>query len=99
MVKKSIGIIGGMGPLATCDLMEKIIRNTKAACDQDHLHLYVDCNTEIPDRTKAILGEGQSPAPEMITSAGKLIGMGADLLMMPCNTAHYFYEELAQAVP
>ena len=50
-MKKSIGIIGGMGPMATCDLMKKIIENTDAACDQAHIRLYVDSNTNIPDRT------------------------------------------------
>jgi aspartate racemase len=50
-LKKTIGILGGMGPLATCDLMNKIISRTDAACDQEHLHICVDCNTNIPDRT------------------------------------------------
>ena len=61
--KKTVGIIGGMGPLATCDLMEKIIRLTKARTDQENLHLVVDCNTDIPDRTAAILEHGASPVP------------------------------------
>ena len=95
---KTIGIIGGMGPLATCDLMEKIIGHTRARRDQEHIHLYVDCNTNIPDRTEAILHHGQSPVPELVKSAVRLQTMGADVLVMPCNTAHYFYEQIVPYV-
>ena len=91
---KSLGILGGMGPLATCDLMEKIIRSTKAERDQDNIHIYVDCNTNIPDRTAAILRGGADPLPEMVKSAVKLQSMGADFLVMPCNTAHFFAERI-----
>ena len=94
MMKKTLGIIGGMGPLATCDLMEKIIALTKAGKDQDNIHIVVDCNTNIPDRTAAIVGQGESPVPQLVRSGIKLQGMGADVLVMSCNTAHYFYEEL-----
>ncbi len=93
-MKKTIGIIGGMGSLATCDIMQKIISLTDAATDQDYLHLVVDCNTKIPDRTKAILGTGVSPVPQMVRSGIRLQAMGADVLIMPCNTAHYFYKSL-----
>lgn len=97
-MKKTIGIIGGMGPLATCDLMEKIIRNTKAQKDQEHIHILTDCNTGIPDRTQAILNGGEDPVPEMTASAVRLEQMGADLLIMPCNTAHYYYDQICAAV-
>ena len=95
-MKKTIGIIGGMGPLATCDLMEKIIALTNAKTDQDNIHLVVDCNTNIPDRTAAILGQGESPVPQLVRSGIKLQSMGADVLIMPCNTAHYFYDSIVQ---
>ena len=65
---KTIGIIGGMGPKATCDLMEKIIASTYAENDQEHIHICVDCNTNIPDRTKAIVDHGKNPIPEMVKS-------------------------------
>ena len=95
---KTVGIIGGMGPAATCDLMEKIIALTKAARDQEHLHVIADVNTAIPDRTAAILHGGPDPAPEMIKSAKRLEAAGAELLVMPCNTAHYYYDRIAGAV-
>ena len=96
--KKSIGIIGGMGPLATCDLMNRIISYTKAERDQDHIHIYVDCNTDIPDRTAAILSGGPDPLPQMLESALKLEKLGASLLIMPCNTAHYYYTRIAEKI-
>ena len=97
-MKQIVGIIGGMGPLATCDLMEKIIQYTDAKSDQEHIHICVDSNTEIPDRTKAILEHGKNPVPEMVKSALKLESMGANVLIMPCNTAHYFYNQLLSFV-
>lgn len=97
-MKKAIGIIGGMGPMATCDLMKKIIDNTQADRDQAHIRLYVDSNTNIPDRTAAILGKGADPRPAMAESAGKLQTMGADLLIVPCNTAHFFLPDVQKTV-
>ena len=97
-MKKTVGIIGGMGPAATCDLMEKIIALTRAACDQEHLHVITDCNTAIPDRTEAILRGGPDPVPELAKSAARLEAAGADILVMPCNTAHYFYDAVAENV-
>lgn len=93
-MQKSIGIIGGMGSLATCDLFKKIITMTDAKSDQEHIHICIDCNTNIPDRTKAILGGGENPIPEMVRSGVRLQSMGADVLVMPCNTAHYFYDNI-----
>lgn len=98
MDKKTIGIIGGMGPLATADLFKKIVLNTKADNDQEHIRVLIDNNTDIPDRTCAIVSGGQNPVPQLIKSAVSLWVMGAQLLVMPCNTAHFFYEEVQQAV-
>ena len=97
-MKKAIGIIGGMGPMATCDLMKKIIENTQADRDQAHVRLYVDSKTNIPDRTAAILGKGEDPRPAMTDSAKKLEAMGADLLIVPCNTAHFFLPDVQKTV-
>lgn len=96
--KKSIGIIGGMGPLATADLFQKIILHTRAACDQDHLRVYIDSNTNIPDRTAALLHGGADPTPELVSSARGLERQGADVLIIPCNTAHNFYDAVQSAV-
>lgn len=98
MSKKTIGIIGGMGPLATADLFRKIVLHTEAKCDQDHLHILIDNNTCIADRTAALLNGGESPLAEMVKSARWLERGGADCLIMPCNTAHCFHEKIQKEV-
>jgi len=98
MSKKTIGIIGGMGPLATVDLFKKIVINTKANTDQEHLKILIDNNTDIPDRTDAIINNGKNPLPQLIKSAVSLWAMGAQVLVMPCNTAHYFLPEIQKNV-
>ncbi len=95
---KTIGIIGGMGPLATYDLAEKILDNTVASCDQDNIPVIIDCNTRIADRTAAILHGGADPRPEMKKSAKRLEEAGADVLVMACNTAHYFYDSVCEDI-
>lgn len=88
-----------MGPLATVKLFEKIVLLTNAETDQEHLHILVDNNTSIPDRTDFILGKtSTNPIEQLILSAKKLESMGADFLIMPCNTAHYFFNDLVKAV-
>ncbi|MEA1974024.1 MAG: amino acid racemase [Bacillota bacterium] len=96
--EKIIGIIGGMGPMATVDLFNKIILNTNANSDQEHAHIIIDNNTMIPDRSKAINENGQSPVFEISKTALKLIDAGANILIMPCNTAHYFYKEIKEKI-
>lgn len=93
-MRKTIGILGGMGPLATCDLFSKIIQITDASCDQEHVRICIVNNTEISDRTNAIIRHGKDPVPEMVKSAVRLQSFGADVLIMPCNTAHYFYDRI-----
>jgi aspartate racemase len=95
---KRIGILGGMGPLATADLFRKIIIHTKASSDNEHIPILIDNNTEIPDRTAAILGKGASPVKEMLRSAMRLECMGADFLVIPCNTAHFFLPDIRAMV-
>lgn len=97
-MRKVIGILGGMGPLASIDLQRKIVEETEAKTDQDHLHVITDCNSQIPDRTAAILHGGQDPLAEMIRSAKRLEEAGAELLLIACNTAHYYLEELQRHV-
>ncbi len=97
MNKKTLGIIGGMGPMATADLYRKIVSLTVAANDREHIHVLIDSNTNIPDRTAAILSGGEDPLPELTKSARLLEQAGAEILMMPCNTAHFFYDGVCAA--
>ena len=87
-----------MGPLATVELFKKIVCHTYATCDQDHIHVLIDNNTSIPDRTANIIGEGEDPKKYLIESAKKLQSMGANYLIMPCNTAHYFYQDIIKEI-
>lgn len=98
MNKKSVGIIGGMGPLATADLFKKIVLNTKAESDQEHIRVLIDNNTDIPDHTQAIISDGKSTVHQLVKSAISLCNMGAQLLVMPCNTAHFFHSEVQEFV-
>lgn len=97
-IMKIAGVLGGMGPIATIDLLNKIVKYTDAKKDSDHIHTLVDSYTEIPDRTAYILGQGENPEQHLIDSALKLEAMGASFIVMPCNTAHYFYEKVCGAV-
>jgi len=93
-----IGILGGMGPEATVDLFSKIIQTTPATTDQDHLRVIIDSNPAIPDRQKAILENGPSPVPLLIETAKNLVAAGADFIIMPCNTAHFWIDEIRKTV-
>lgn len=96
MKKKTIGILGGMGPLATADLFQKIVSLTDADRDSEHIRIYIDSNASIPDRTAAILNGGPDPLPAMTDSLRKLEACRADCVIMPCNTAHYFFPQLVE---
>jgi len=93
-----VGILGGMGPEATLECYESIIDHTPARTDQEHLHIIVDNNSGIPDRTKAILSDGEDPLPLLISSAKRLETAGADFLVIPCNTAHYFIDSIREVI-
>ena len=97
--EKIIGILGGMGPEATVDLMHRIIAKTEAKDDIDHIRCIVDNNPKVPSRIKALLeGTGESPAPCMADMAKRLETWGADCLAIACNTAHNYYPDVRQAV-
>lgn len=86
---KAIGIIGGVGPLAGADLLQKIISNTDARIDQDHIDTYLtSCPSLIPDRTGFLFHQGINPAEGIFTCIEKLVSIGAEILAIPCNTAH-----------
>lgn len=89
-----VGVLGGMGPLATVDFLHKMLLATPAAQDQDHVPVLA-CNLpQIPDRTLAYRGEGPSPLPAMLSNAHRLVAGGAGLIVVPCNTAHLWFADL-----
>jgi aspartate racemase len=96
--EKIIGILGGMGPEATADFFSKVIALTPARKDQEHLRIIIDNNPKIPDRTEAIINKGESSAPLLIKTARNLEKAGVDFIVIPCNTAHYYYEDLVKEI-
>ncbi len=93
-MEKVTGILGGLGPEATVFIFQKILENTPASKDQEHLRILIDNNPKIPERLPAILGTGQDPVPAMVASGQALERAGADFIIIPCVSAHYFLSEL-----
>jgi aspartate racemase len=97
-VSRTVGILGGMGPAATLDFVARLRRLTPARRDQDHLRLLIDDNPTVPNRNEALAGAGPSPAPVLAAMARGLQAAGAEVLVMPCNTAHAFQADIEAAV-
>ncbi len=98
-MNKPVGVIGGVGPMATVYYMQRVIEMTKADCDQAHINMLVMNDCDIPDRTAFITEKSpDNPLPVMIEDAKRLEHAGCDFVVIPCNTAHYFYDELQHAV-
>ena len=99
MSEKTLGILGGLGPLATVYFMDMVVKMTEAKCDQDHISMIVLNHAAIPDRTGFILDNTMpNPLPMMIEDAKKLEAAGSDFVVMPCNTAHFFYEQIQKNI-
>jgi aspartate racemase len=96
--EKTIGILGGMGPEATVDCYAKIIQNTPAKTDQQHLRVIIDSNPKVPDRTAAITGKGPSPVPVLVNGCRALQAAGADFIIIPCVSAHFYLAEIRRQV-
>ena len=97
--KVTLGVIGGLGPIATAHFMELIIRMTEADTDQEHLDMIIYNRPSIPDRTGYILDSTKpNPLPEMIRVGNALARQGAKLIAIPCMTAHYFHRELTRYI-
>ena len=98
-MKQAVGVIGGVGPMATVYYMQRVIEMTKAGCDQEHINMLVFNDCDIPDRTAFITEKSpDNPLPVMAEDAKRLEAAGCEFVVIPCNTAHYFYDELEQAV-
>ena len=93
-----IGVLGGMGPLATIDFMHKVLAATPADADQDHVPMLVSSIPQVPDRAAAFRGDGVSPLAAMIASGRRLVRAGASLVVIPCNTAHLWFDDIQRAL-
>jgi aspartate racemase len=89
-----LGVVGGVGPAATVDFLEKFVRHTPAQRDQDHIKVMVEQNPQIPDRTDYLLGKGVDPTLALYATCRKLQAGEADLIAIPCNTAHAFVDRI-----
>ncbi|RMX04891.1 aspartate/glutamate racemase family protein [Corticibacter populi] len=94
-----LGVLGGMGPLATVDFLHKLVLSTPAQRDQDHVPTVVWNVPQIADRQQAIAGAGPSPLPQLLDAVAGLNQAGATLIVMPCNTVHHWIEPLRRASP
>lgn len=94
-MKQLVGVLGGMGPLATVDFLRKVVEETPASCDQEHIPLVIYSVPQIPDRSHSIMADGESPLPMLLRGAKTLQDAGAAFIAIPCNTAHYWYQPLA----
>lgn len=97
---RKLGVIGGLGPMATALFMQMVIEMTEAELDQDHIEMLIHSCPQIPDRTNYILGlSRENPAPKMISIGKELAGQGAEVIAIPCITANYFYQTLTEEIP
>ena len=97
-MSKVLGILGGMGSMATVELFRRIVSYTDASCDQEHLEILIYNKSSIPDRTNYILTNENDPRSALMEGAKRLQNMGAEYLIMPCNTAHYFYKDIKKEI-
>jgi aspartate racemase len=91
-----LGILGGMGPAATADFLDKLTKLTPADRDQDHIPAVICSFPQIPDRTEAILNNGPTPLPAMLYALAILERCGVSRVAIPCSTAHYWFDELQE---
>lgn len=99
MSGRLVGVLGGTGPAATAYFLQRLVERTEARCDQDHVRTLAFNDTAIPDRTAFLLGRSDRSPLEALIEDGRLLeACGCDLLALPCNTAHGFFDELQGAL-
>ena len=97
--KKLIGgVLGGMGPIATVDFMSRVITLNPISNEEDHIHLIVDQNPHIPNRQIKSISQKELISSLLIESAQKLESIGANFIIMPCNTAHIFADDIKKVI-
>ena len=99
MKEKILGVLGGVGPLATIYFADLVVKMTDAKTDQEHIAMVILNHSSIPDRTDYILDKTKpNPLPVMIKDAKLLEDDNCDFIVIPCNTAHYFYDEIQNRI-
>ncbi len=97
--RRTLGILGGLGPLASAHFYKMVTERTKADSDAENLNIIISSRADTPDRTAYIMGKSNvSPVPALVKSASMLMRAGADVIVIPCNTSHAFFDEIAASV-
>ncbi|MBS4192654.1 aspartate/glutamate racemase family protein [Bacillus sp. FJAT-49705] len=97
MQKRSLGVIGGMGPMATSVFFEKVIENTVANADQEHIDMVILNHATLPDRTDVIINQKEETFLNAVAKDFKLLeAAGVENIAIPCNTSHFFYEQMQE---
>jgi len=96
MLRKTLGILGGMGPRATAYFYSQLVDRTLAEKDWEHLHIVIDSNVRIPSRTRAVKYREWSPVDRIRRACYNLLNIGCDYIAVPCNSAHYFYDDVVE---
>ena len=94
-----IGVLGGMGPSATVDFMDKLVRLTPAVRDQEHLPVIVASLPQVHDRSSAILGQGRDPLPQLLAGIRFLNQIEVGVIAIPCNSSHHWYDDMSRSSP
>lgn len=96
---KKLGVIGGLGPMATAYFLQLVVQMTEAETDQEHIEILLHSKPQIPDRTRFILGQSrEDPLPQMVEIGSDLAGQGTQLIAIPCITAHFFQKKLEEEI-
>ena len=93
---KRLGILGGMGPAASAEFINRLIQQTPAGCDQEHIPFVLWNEPRIPDRSTSIRNGDDRPLPYLLQGIQVLKSLGCTSIVIPCNTAHYWYDELVK---
>jgi aspartate racemase len=91
---KRLGILGGMGPAASAEYVTRLIAQTSASCDQEHIPFVLWNNPQIPDRSTSIRNGDDKPLPFLLEGIQILRASGCSVIVIPCNSAHFWYDEL-----
>jgi aspartate racemase len=90
---KRLGILGGMGPAASAEFVDRLVQQTPATCDQEHIPFVLWSNPQIPDRSISLRNGDNKPLPFLLDGLRGLKAAGCDLIVIPCNTAHFWFRE------